>query len=124
MDEDSQELRNNMSIEKSIKSVHILKLIFSFLKEKQKLNVIIYSKKLQEKLDINIENYKEASGRKIIMMYGKDGKVKEYDLKTSNCIFEGEYLNGKRNGKGVEYYKWSRNEIKFEGEYLNGKKNG
>ena len=33
-------------------------------------------------------------------------------------IFEGEYLNGKRNGKGKEYY--SNGEIKFEGEYLFG----
>ena len=32
-------------------------------------------------------------------------------------MFEGEYLNGKRNGKGREY----NDEILiFEGEYLNG----
>ena len=35
-------------------------------------------------------------------------------------IFEGEYLNGKKNGKGIEYY--DKGELKFEGEYLNGKK--
>ena len=35
-------------------------------------------------------------------------------------IYEGEYLNGKRNGKGKEYD--SDGELKFEGEYLNGKK--
>ena len=33
-------------------------------------------------------------------------------------MFEGEYLNGKRNGKGKEYYK--DGELMFEGEYLNG----
>ena len=33
--------------------------------------------------------------------------------------FEGEYLNGKRNGKAKEYY--VNGELKFEGEYLNGK---
>ena len=33
--------------------------------------------------------------------------------------FEGEYLNGKRNGKGKEYD--DEGKIKFEGEYLNGK---
>jgi len=33
-------------------------------------------------------------------------------------IFEGEYLNGKRNGKGKEYYK--NGNLAFEGEYLNG----
>ena len=35
--------------------------------------------------------------------------------------FEGEYLEGKRNGKGKEYYD---NTLIFEGEYLNGERNG
>jgi len=43
--------------------------------------------------------------------------VKEYDS-YSILLFEGEYVNGKRNGKGKEYnYDGS---IKFEGDYLNG----
>ena len=37
-------------------------------------------------------------------------------------LFEGEYLNGKRNRKGKEYY--NNGVLLFEGEYLNGKKNG
>ena len=36
-------------------------------------------------------------------------------------IFEGEYLNGKRNGKGKEYDKYN-SKLEYEGEYLNGKK--
>ena len=36
--------------------------------------------------------------------------------------FEGEYLNGKRYGKGKEYdYKGT---LDFEGEYKNGKRHG
>ena len=35
-------------------------------------------------------------------------------------IFEGEYLNGKRNGKGKEYN--DNGQLIFEGEYLDGKK--
>ena len=35
-------------------------------------------------------------------------------------IFEGEYLNGLRNGKGKSYEDNGR--LEFEGEYLNGKK--
>ena len=48
----------------------------------------------------------------------KDGKgyFKEYDY--SCLIFEGEYLNGEKNGKGVEYFPYSSS--KFEGEYING----
>ena len=41
---------------------------------------------------------------------------KEYDLEN-NLIFEGEYLNGIKNGKGKEFYK---NLLLFDGEYLNG----
>ena len=33
--------------------------------------------------------------------------------------FEGEYLNGEKNGKGKEY---KNGRLKFDGEYLNGKK--
>ena len=53
----------------------------------------------------------------------RNGKGKEYDYKNfkNYLIFEGEYLNGKRNGKGKEYY---FGELIFEGEYLNGKRNG
>ena len=36
-------------------------------------------------------------------------------------LFEGEYLNDKRNGKAKEYI---NNKLVFEGEYLNGKKDG
>ena len=32
--------------------------------------------------------------------------------------FEGEYINGKRNGKGKEYDE--NGELMFEGEFLNG----
>ena len=35
-------------------------------------------------------------------------------------IFEGEYLNGERNGKGKEY---ENGKLIFEGYYIKGKKN-
>ena len=31
-------------------------------------------------------------------------------------------MNGKRNGKGKEY--WNNGKLKFEGKYLNGERNG
>ena len=49
----------------------------------------------------------------------RNGKGKEYN-KCGDLLFEGEYHNGKREGKGKEYF---RNELIFEGEYLNGKRN-
>ena len=52
-------------------------------------------------------------------------KGKEYDGYTNKLIFEGEFLNGKRNGKGKEYEdSYEVNVVVFEGEYLNGKRNG
>ena len=48
----------------------------------------------------------------------KHGKGKEYS--GGSLIFEGEYLNGLRNGKGKEYY--NTGNLRFEGEYLNGKR--
>ena len=50
-----------------------------------------------------------------------------YELKGGNGYiqtleYEGKYINGKKSGKGKEYY--HNNKLKFEGEYLNGKKNG
>jgi len=35
-------------------------------------------------------------------------------------MFEGEYINGQRNGKGKEYYE--NGKLTFEGEYLNGER--
>ena len=49
----------------------------------------------------------------------KNGNAKEYDW-HGNLIFEGEYLKGKRNGKGKDYN--IKNKLMFEGEYLYGKK--
>jgi len=51
----------------------------------------------------------------------RNGKGKEY-YDNGELEFIGEYLNGKRNGKGKEYY--DNGELKFEGEYLEGKRNG
>jgi len=104
-----------------IKSRYILQKIFSFLDKKEKLKIVIYNKNLQNKIEVNIDNYKKASGK---YRKGKrNGKGKEYRIYSNKLLFEGEYLNGKRNGKGKEYFDYS-GKLKFEGEYLNGKRNG
>ena len=48
----------------------------------------------------------------------RHGKGKEYNY-DGELMFEGEYLNGERNGKGKEYYDGL---LIFDGEYLNGKR--
>ena len=49
----------------------------------------------------------------------KNGKGKIYNKKC-NLIFDGEYLNGMRNGKCKEYN--NNKKLKFEGIYLYGHK--
>ena len=105
---------------KHIKSSYVIKKVFSFLNEKQKLKMIIYNKELQKRVLVNIELYKKESGKYKIVE--KNGKGKEFMLYTNKLIFEGEYLNGKRSGKGKEYFE--NGKIKFEGAYLNGEKSG
>ena len=65
---------------------------------KKKLKVVKYNKSLQKNIDINIINYKHFSGRYII--YESNGIGKEYEGYNDILLFEGEYLNGERNGKG------------------------
>ena len=60
----------------------------------------------------------DEEGNLIYELIKGNGKVREYNSK-SELIFEGEYLNGKRNGKGKEY---ENGELIFEGEYLNDNK--
>ena len=113
------ELNKITNIEE-IKSLYIIKEVFSFLSKKQKLNMIIYNKKLQKLLLVDIEDYKKISGKYKIGT--KNGNGKEFILNTNHLIFEEEYLNRKRNGKGKEYYESGK--LEFEGEFLNGERNG
>ena len=110
MEKDKNKLDN-------IKSFYILKEIFNYLSKSVFLDFINFNKTLQGKFEINIEDYKKFGNRTKIIE--NNGLGKEYKLNTDILIFEGEYLNGKKNGKGKEYYE--NGQIKFEGEYLNGK---
>ena len=112
--------KNRINI-RDINSSFIIKNIFSFLSEKQILNLIIYNKQFQTLLSVDKKNYKKISGK--YKIGERNGKGKEYSIETNELIFEGEYLNGKRNGKGKEYY-YKNGELKFEGEYVNGERNG
>ena len=98
----------------------LIRLIFSFVDEGQKLKLVKYNKRLSRKININLINYQLFKG--IFLVYESNFKVKEYNYFNNKLIFEGEYLNGKRNGNGVEYY--PNGKLKFKGEYLNGKRNG
>ena len=54
----------------------------------------------------------------------RNGRGKEFDI-SGNITFEGEYKNGNRwNGKIKELIKPMYDEIEFEGEYINGERIG
>ena len=112
-------IKNRINI-RDINSSFIIKKIFSFLSEKQILNLIIYNKELQKICLVDIKDYKNISLK--YRIGERNGKRKEYIKNTKRLIFEGEYLNGKRNGKGKNYN--FDGELRFEGEYLNGKRSG
>jgi len=130
-------IKNTVNI-KDIKSSFIIKNMFSFLSKKKLLNMVMYNQQFQKLLSVNIEKYIKTSGKYKIV--GKNGKGKEYmrdpniefegdylylkekDIYYNYLIFEGEYINRKRNGKGREYN--YNGELEFEGEYLNGERNG
>ena len=62
----------------------------------------------------------DEKGNIVYELKNGNGKVRNYC--NDHLSFIGEYLNGKRNGKGKEYNSFG--ELDFEGEYLNGRKNG
>ena len=86
---------------KNIKSSHIIKTIFLFLHKKQKLDIIINNKELQKVCLIDIEDYKNISGKYKIGK--KNGKGKEYIINTNILILEGEYINRIKNRKRKKY---------------------
>ena len=105
---------------RDIKSLYIIKKIFSFLKKKHKLNMIIYNKELQNIFLVDIDDYKVISSK--YKIGGKNGKGREYIINTNKLIFEGEYLDRKKNGKGKEYD--YNGKIQFEGNFENGERIG
>ena len=105
---------------KNVKSSYFITLIFSYIEEGKKLKLIKYNQNLQKNININIINYKFFSQKYLI--YGANKIRKIYYGYNDELIFEGEYLNGKRNGKGKLYN--DNGKLEFEGEYLNGERNG
>jgi len=103
-----------------IKSTYFYKVVFSYLQEKTKLKFAKYNKNLQNKIDIDLNNYKFFTRKHIV--YETKQKGKEYYGNEDTLYYEGEYLNGERNGKGKEYF--NNSNLIYEGEFSKGKRNG
>ena len=85
----------------NIKSIYFLRTIMTYIEEGKKLELIMYNKNIQNKLEIGIINYQFFSGKYKIL--DKTGTSQVFFGANDEMIFEGKYVNGKRNGKGKEY---------------------
>ena len=104
----------------NIKSTFFIRIIFNQIGIKIKFKLVRHNKSLQNKININIIDYKVVSNRCI--KYISNNEWYEYYLNRNEFIYSGEILNGLRNGHGEEYDGVIRKI--FEGTYLNGKRNG
>ena len=86
---------------KKINSSFILKKIFIYLDHGIKLNIIRFNKRMQNKLGLNIIDYRRLSGKYRIIE--ENDIIKDYHSFNNNLLFEGHYSNGEKNGKGKEY---------------------
>ena len=103
---------------KNVRSSYILKIFFNHIEEIHKMKLVKYNKSLQNKLNVTLFNYKELSRR--FIEYEDKRKGKEYNVYNDKLLYEGEFLNGIRNGKGKEYDE--NKHLIFEGQYLKGRR--
>ena len=108
-----------MNLIKEVKSNFFKNDLFSLLSIKTKLSIIKYNKVLQDVLNINKEDNKMYKRRRYKLGDLK-GKVREFSLEKNALIFIGEYLEGKRNGEGKEFYNNGQNI--FIGKFESGMK--
>ena len=86
---------------KKLNTNYFLKIVFSFMDERQKLKIVKYNKTLQKIIDRNLINYLVFINEYVV--YESDRKGREYNRYSNLLVFEVEYLNGERNWKGKEY---------------------
>ena len=103
----------------NIEHLLLINKIFSLLNEIHLLKLINYNKLLQSALSFNLNSYKELA--KVYRLIEKNGNGKEFDIKTNELVFEGEYKDKKRSGFGKEYF---NRILIYEGEYKKGLKDG
>ena len=104
---------NNYSIKenilKKIKSKYILQQIFDNLKQNKSLNIIKYNKKIKERINISIKDYKEHSE-----IYSSI----EIELKPVNNKY-GEFININEGDKKYYHICFNNNKEEIKKNYIN-----
>ena len=102
-----------------IRSKVIMKKVFSLIIENHKLSLLTYNKKLQNKLFLDINNYKNIS-QKYQKVENNNEKIKQYILSTDILLKELTYETYNNKIIGREYD--GNGNLKFFGEYINNRK--
>ena len=105
---------------RNIKCDFSIQYLFFHIFERRKYKIVKYNNSYKKILDLAIIDYKKFSGRYIEYETKDKDKGKEYDSFTNEIVFEGEYKNGERSGKGKEYDKFGN--LIFDGEWKSGKR--
>ena len=78
---------------RKIRSTFILKKIFYNINEKNKFRIVVYNKKIQIKLGLNIINFIRYSGKYKIE---SNGEIKIFNSYNEKLLFKGFYSNNKK----------------------------
>ena len=105
-----------------IKSIFFTRNLLFLLDTKRKFELFRYNKNWQNFINVNLKHYKIVSRKYILYEDKEKKKGKEYLYLSAKIIFDGEYFQGKREGKGKEYD--NKGGLIFEGEYSKGKRHG
>ena len=92
-----KEMKSNFCKIMNIKSNYILKDFLQYANKNIYLNLISNNKAIQNRIGINIGDYKNQA--KKIKIGERSGLGKEYKLNGNILLFEGEYINGKKMEK-------------------------
>ena len=84
-------------------------------------NKLIFEGEYKRGYKYNGKGYDGVNNKYIYEIQKGNGMIKDFYY-NAKIKFEGELLNGKKNGNGKEYH--ANSNIKFEGYYLNNKKHG
>ena len=93
---------------KKIKSNFILKKLYDYVNTKRKLQSIVYNKKIQKKLGLNLIDFRRQSGR---YLEKENDEIIEYNSYNHQKLFVGHYSNEKEMEK-------EKNIMKMEPLYL------
>ena len=91
----AKHLQSNANL-KNIKSNYILSKIFIYLKIMKKLRIVNYNKKIQKRLNITNEDYKEYSSIEIEIIPIKDYYGRFININEDDKLYYHIYFNGNK----------------------------